>query len=204
MADNETDVSTLYDGNGVAQGGPLVVQVEGGPTGAVFNGTNDFVVSDRAGHSGTAFVTFVVDQTPPMLTLISPTNGVALTNPSVELRFTAVDATGGVARIEIVVDGAAPVVLGGDASSYTIAGLADGTHTITIRAVDRAGNIQQSSITVHVDTAVLSPSGPYGVAPLGGVGIVVVVAVLIAMLGLRRRKRTPPPPPHKGNEKRGR
>ena len=36
VADNGTDVSTLYDGNGIARS--LVVQVEGGPTGMVFNG----------------------------------------------------------------------------------------------------------------------------------------------------------------------
>src|SRR5436190_1600175 len=52
VADNGTDKSTLYDGNGNAI--PLVVDVEGGPTGTVFNGTNDFVVSDKAGHSGPA------------------------------------------------------------------------------------------------------------------------------------------------------
>jgi len=154
---------------------------------------------DRAGHSRTAFVTFVVDRTAPALTLLSPTDGAALTSSSVELRFTAVDATGGVARIEIVLDGGAPVLLGGGASSYTIAGLTDGTHTIVVRAIDRAGNVQQSSITVHVNTAVLSPSGPYGVAPLGGLSIVVIVAVLSAILVMRRRKRTPPGRPPQGN-----
>ena len=200
------DVTSGIDHFTVSLDGSAAAEVPGSAREYTFASVPDGVRSirvtaiDRAGHSGTAFVTFVVDHTPPILTLISPTNGVALTSPSVELRFTAVDATGGVARIEIVVDGAAPVVLGGDASSYTIAGLTDGTHTITIRAVDRAGNIQQSSITVHIDTAVLSPSGPYGVAPLGGVSIVVIVAVLIAMLGIRRRKRAPPPPPHQGNE----
>jgi uncharacterized protein (TIGR03118 family) len=56
VADNGTDVTTLYDGNGVAV--PLVVGVEGGPTGAVFNGSSDFVVSDRAGHSGPALFMF--------------------------------------------------------------------------------------------------------------------------------------------------
>jgi uncharacterized protein (TIGR03118 family) len=52
VADNGTDKSTLYDGNGVAV--PLVVTVEGGPTGVVFNGGTDFVISDKAGHSGPA------------------------------------------------------------------------------------------------------------------------------------------------------
>lgn len=52
VADNGTDVSTLYDGNGNAA--PLVVQVEGGPTGTVFNRGPGFVVTDRMGHSAPA------------------------------------------------------------------------------------------------------------------------------------------------------
>ena len=43
VADNGTDMSTLYDGTGATL--PLVVTVDGGPTGTVFNGSSDFVVS---------------------------------------------------------------------------------------------------------------------------------------------------------------
>ncbi|HEY3209998.1 MAG TPA: TIGR03118 family protein [Actinomycetota bacterium] len=50
VADNGTDVSTLYTGDGDAL--PLVVQVEGAPTGLVFNGGPNFIVSDGAGNSG--------------------------------------------------------------------------------------------------------------------------------------------------------
>jgi uncharacterized protein (TIGR03118 family) len=42
VADNGTDVSTLYGGDGTKV--PLVVGVRGGPTGAVFNGTTSFVL----------------------------------------------------------------------------------------------------------------------------------------------------------------
>ena len=42
VADNGTDVSTLYDGTGTPRS--LVVSVEGAPTGLVFNGGPGFVV----------------------------------------------------------------------------------------------------------------------------------------------------------------
>jgi uncharacterized protein (TIGR03118 family) len=42
VADNGTDVATLYQGNGTQVS--LVVKVPGGPTGAVFNGTSSFVL----------------------------------------------------------------------------------------------------------------------------------------------------------------
>src|SRR4249920_4129708 len=39
------DVSTLYDDTGAVL--PLVVDVAGGPTGLVFNGSSDFVISQQ-------------------------------------------------------------------------------------------------------------------------------------------------------------
>lgn len=62
VANAGTSTSTLYDGNGVAQS--LVVDIPAGtagdaePTGIVFNGSDDFVVSD-AGKSGVSRFIFV-------------------------------------------------------------------------------------------------------------------------------------------------
>jgi uncharacterized protein (TIGR03118 family) len=63
VADNGTDVSTLYDGNGVAQfqPTPLVVSVDGAPTGTVFNGSSGFTVSDGNGHSGPSVFMFATE-----------------------------------------------------------------------------------------------------------------------------------------------
>jgi uncharacterized protein (TIGR03118 family) len=58
VADNETDVSTLYDGTGTQI--PLVVKVAGAPTGTVFNGTSDFVVSHE-GMSGPSVFMFATE-----------------------------------------------------------------------------------------------------------------------------------------------
>jgi uncharacterized protein (TIGR03118 family) len=58
VADNETDVSTLYTGAGAPI--PLVVSVDGGPTGIVFNGGSSFIV--RSGHaSGPALFLFATE-----------------------------------------------------------------------------------------------------------------------------------------------
>ena len=61
VADNQTDVSTLYNASGAPQPAaqPLVVNVAGGPTGLVFNTTSSsFTVTDSAGDSGKAFFLF--------------------------------------------------------------------------------------------------------------------------------------------------
>src|ERR1700754_2134311 len=57
VADNGTNVASLYDGNGVPQ--TLVVSIPNGingsanPTGIVFNGTSDFMIS-QGGKTGVA------------------------------------------------------------------------------------------------------------------------------------------------------
>ena len=63
VADNGTDVSTLYNGIGVAQfpPTPLVVGVAGDPTGIVFNGSSNFVINDGNGHSGPAVFMFATE-----------------------------------------------------------------------------------------------------------------------------------------------
>ena len=54
VADNGTDKSTLYDGSGSTI--PLVVTVGGGPSGAVYNGTSDFVVSHGSNSGPSLFL----------------------------------------------------------------------------------------------------------------------------------------------------
>jgi uncharacterized protein (TIGR03118 family) len=62
VADNHTNVATLYTGDGVTGPPaivPLVVSVPGdGVTGQVFNPTTGFVVKDGAGHRGAALFLF--------------------------------------------------------------------------------------------------------------------------------------------------
>jgi uncharacterized protein (TIGR03118 family) len=64
VADNETDKSTLYNGDGVPQfpPTPLVVNVAGGPTGIVFNGNSSaFMIHDELGHFGPARFLFATE-----------------------------------------------------------------------------------------------------------------------------------------------
>jgi uncharacterized protein (TIGR03118 family) len=54
VADNGTDRSTLYTGAGAKLG--LTVEVAGGPTGMVFNGTSSFVVTSGAVSGAARFI----------------------------------------------------------------------------------------------------------------------------------------------------
>jgi hypothetical protein len=59
VADNGTDLSTLYDGTGAKQS--LVVNVPSAPTGAVFNGGTGFSVTDGT-NSGAALFIFSTEE----------------------------------------------------------------------------------------------------------------------------------------------
>ena len=54
VADNGTNKSTLYDGAGNKIS--LVVNVGGGPTGTIYNGTSDFVVSHGSDSAPSVFL----------------------------------------------------------------------------------------------------------------------------------------------------
>src|SRR5262249_21994594 len=58
VADNETDVSTLYNGSGQPQA--LIVQVAGGPTGTVYYGGSGFSVTNGS-QSGSARFMFATE-----------------------------------------------------------------------------------------------------------------------------------------------
>jgi uncharacterized protein (TIGR03118 family) len=59
VANADSDTSTLYDGTGAII--PLIVDVPGGPTGLVFNGGTDFVVSDGMGASAPSLFLFATE-----------------------------------------------------------------------------------------------------------------------------------------------
>ncbi|TLZ71161.1 MAG: hypothetical protein E6K14_08020 [Methanobacteriota archaeon] len=107
--------------------------------------------------------------------------------------FSTGDATSGVERMEISVDGGPAQSLGASETSHVITGLADGPHTVTLTVFDRAGNSATTTVSFRVDTSFLSPSGPYGAGGIAALAIVIVVAALAFVLFLRRRRGSRPP-----------
>ncbi len=92
------------------------------------------------------------DSTPPAVSLTAPAAG-ATVSGAVRLTANATDA-GGVASVQFAVDGAnvgAPVTAAPYSVTWDSLGAANGTHTITARATDNAGNAATSAaVTVTV------------------------------------------------------
>lgn len=160
--------------------------------------TLQYYSEDRVGNVEATHTTSIgIDTTPPSVQIMSPAESAVLSSSSVTVSWTGSDAGSGIARYEIRVDGGAPQAVG--TNTLSSIGLPDGTHTISVWAVDAAGNNAYASVTVRVDTNLFSPSGPYAGAPTYAI-LAVVAAVSIALVLLRRRRGrqtppTPPPPP---------
>ncbi|MEL6450684.1 MAG: FecR domain-containing protein [Pseudomonadota bacterium] len=85
--------------------------------------------------------TLRVDETPPFLTVLAPSDGQIVSAPRVEI-FGASEPQ---AQVEL---NGAPVTLGGDGSFILDTPLQPGSNVLTLRAVDQAGNESTTSQTV--------------------------------------------------------
>src|SRR6266566_217224 len=112
--------------------------------------TATLVAFDLAGHTTAVARSFMVDTTAPSITLSAPAAGY-LSTSNVVVTWTASD-NNGLARIEVSLDGGAPIPLGANVTSTTLTGVSDGPHTIRVQAFDLAGSSASDSVAVTVDT----------------------------------------------------
>src|SRR5204862_515135 len=118
-------------------------------------------VSDAAGNLGASNpLAFTIDTIAPSTPIYcGPTGQIFPAAGSSRPTFVwsqSIDAGSGVARYELSIDGATPISVSG--TTYTpSAALADGSHTAQVRAIDRAGNVQD---TPAIGTFLLDSTAP--------------------------------------------
>ena len=148
--------------------------------------TIQFAASDVAGLTEPVQSVVVrIDADPPILEHLVPSGH--LTSTHVTVRWSGADVGSGIDHYQISIDGSGWMDLGSKSDTALL--LSDGRHTITVRAVDVAGNTAKSTVDVIVDTGVFSLGGPYGGLPTFGV-LAAVVLLLTAIGVWRRRRRT--------------
>jgi hypothetical protein len=64
--------------------------------------------------------------------------------------FTAFDGISGIMRYEVVVGDSEPILIDGNRPIYKFSGLTVGEHSVTIRAIDQAGNILSRTETITI------------------------------------------------------
>ena len=170
--DGQPSATAWYDGGSV-------LNIEASPnsgytfsswtaTGSItFGSTSLASTTATIGGTGTITATFS-DTTPPTVSISSPTSGSYVKTATVAVSDSASDSGSGVAKVEVQVDGGAFSLATGTTSwSFTTAALSDGSHSVTAKATDNAGNSATStSVTFTVDTTapVLTLPSPAPVA----------------------------------------
>jgi hypothetical protein len=178
LSGTATVTGTASDANVVAA---VEVAVDGGPyvkasgttswswswsTTSVPNGSHSITARarDAAGNTSTTSTWVSVsnvaaDTTAPTVAVSAPASG-ATVGGTVAVTGTAGDA-GGVAKVEVAVDGGPYATASGTGSwawSWSTASVANGTHTLTARATDASGNTATTSRTVTVSNTSVAPA----------------------------------------------
>lgn len=133
-----------------------------------------------------------IDTTAPNIDtifLLGPDGDGTLTTSNARVQWTGSDAMSGMDHYEAKIDDGE--FSRTDLISYReFLDLDDGTHKVTVKAVDKAGNSWEDSIEFTIDTDPLSPTGPTGGILLYIVIIIIVAVTLgLALLLWRRRKK---------------
>jgi len=148
----------------------------------------DYRAVDFAGNVEPAKSTLIdLDRSPPDVHISAPAGTV--TTSDVTVRWQGADSTSGIGQYELSIDGGPKTPVGMERTANLT--LADGSHTVQIRAIDMAGNSAVFETTFVVDTNPFSLAGPFHGLPTI---VVILVPVIVAALALwfRRRRRLPP------------
>ncbi|MFO8050525.1 MAG: right-handed parallel beta-helix repeat-containing protein [Thermoplasmatota archaeon] len=105
---------------------------------------------DRAGNVNIVSSTIVVDATRPELRIISPHDNSYLSESPISIKWNGTDATSGLDHFEISLDGQNWLFKGSN-TSYTIVNPKEGSHVVSIRMYDKAGNMATVSTGFVLD-----------------------------------------------------
>jgi hypothetical protein len=135
---------------------PITVSDEG--AGLVESGT----ATDGTGQTATASVTLNIDKTPPVIVLTEPLGGGAVRRPSIHVAGSVTDAN---PLTLLTLNGQS---LGAGPDFAADAALQPGTQTLVITAVDLAGNVGSSTLSiVYVVPPVVTITAPANLAAFG-------------------------------------
>jgi hypothetical protein len=122
-------------------------------TATITNGINtlQYTAIDRAGNTSTHARSITLDQEPPTATVTGITPNAVLIGTAT-ITVTATDILSGIQSVTLLVDGIVKTTLIQGPYTFNLDsfGLTAGNHTITIRVLDRAGNMTEQSFPVTV------------------------------------------------------
>jgi len=152
----------------------------------------EYVATDTQGYSEASKSAAInVDATPPSLVANSPSVPLA---PDASISWSGSDSGSGIARYEVAIDGSAFASVGLQTTLTRTWSV--GTHVVSVRAYDAAGNMKSSVIQFSVESNP-TPANPSGApsAPPGIAEIIVGIVMLAVSMWFRPRVVTRRPAP---------
>ncbi|HEY5937654.1 MAG TPA: S8 family serine peptidase [Kofleriaceae bacterium] len=152
-------------------------------------------VTDPKGSPNVLLQTRFIDTTPPTAAITSPASGATVPASFV----VAADVTDpNLERVDLAIDGTLVGTLTAGPYQFSVSGLGNGSHTLTLSALDYAGQATISTLTVTVGAGGGDPDGDddgsgndvsAGCSSGGGLAGLPVLLGFLAVLGLRRRHK---------------
>jgi outer membrane protein assembly factor BamB len=174
---NSSTVTVRWQGNDVGSGiNHYETSIDGGgwinvgaatskAFGSVSDGTHSVVVDayDNAGNSESDTVSFKVDTTKPIVSIISPMSEAILNNTAITVQWSGSDSGSGLSHYEVRLD-SGQWIGKGKSTSHAFSGLNEGAHISYVRVFDMAGNGAVAFVFFRVDTSgpivsIISPVG---------------------------------------------
>ena len=139
--------------------------------------TLTFHAVDKAGNTNSITRSVLLDLEFPAVAITAPQLG-AVISGVVTVTTEVSDATSGIMSVAFYVDGQTQATLNQPPFNFTLntSMFASGTHTITVRAKDRAGNESEASVSITIDN---TTPVVFITAPLSGVVVSGLITVSV-------------------------
>jgi len=155
--------------------------------------TLTLTVTDQAGNAASSSVSVSIDNTAPAVTISAPASNANLRGTAT-ISWTATDTN--LETVSIAIDGEARDVSGTTSYSWDTHTVGDGTHTIQVKATDKAGNGRTVSVSVTTDNVSVATGNAMSAGLLNGLVIGLIAAAIVGFLAgfLIGRRRGPKEP----------
>ena len=140
---------------------------------------------DNASNNGTMKdISIKIDSVAPTLNMTNASGAISVNKSTIS--WTASDATSGIDHYEVKV-GTGAFVSVGNVLSYQLTGLAVGNNTVTVKAVDKAGNSVDKTIYLTVST----PAAGTDMTMILVILAIIVVIVIVVVMMMKRKGKSP-------------
>jgi hypothetical protein len=152
-------------------------------------------VTDLAGNSALSSLAVTIDNTAPTVTISTPSANANLRD-TMTISWSATDVN--LDGVWIIIDGESRDVSGTTSYSWNTHTVGDGTHTIQVRATDKAGNERVVSVNVTTDNVAVATGNSMTTGLVSGLSVGLIAAAVVAfvvgfLFGRSRKPKGPAP-----------